>query len=233
MKEKIYEGNVEITYSNKKDWNKKLKGITKITGCLYIYSNAELNALNSVGGCLSINANAELKALNSVGGYLYINANVPYLEQQLWKYCKKNRWFINEKSSKWLIDKKGNFEYRLNNVIFNREWFLKIKNDELLPDEVFAINNIEHRRVAYEFMDKSKMKYIKDFKVLDEEKDNKGNVMKIVSFTVQNMKEPLKFYNCICPSSGREYFIGTNKNKAWEAKNSSFGLNDCEWEEEF
>ena len=70
-----------------------------------------------------------------------------------------------------------------------------------------------------------KMKTLKDFTILDEETDNKGNQMKIVSFTIQNMKDPLVFYNCICPSSGREFFIQTEK-KTWkEAKASSFGFN--------
>ena len=249
-----YQGDVKINKNNQKEWEEKLKGISKITGYLSIYSNAELKAdklesvggylsiysnaelkadkLESVGGDLFINFNAELKALKSVGGDLYINSN-PWLEKQLWKHCKKNRWHITEKSSEWLIKKNGNFEYRLNNVEFKREWFDKIRKDQLTVEEVFAIDNIEHRRIAYEFMDKSKMKSIKDFKVLDEQTDDKGNKMKIVSFTVQNMKKPLKFYNCICPSSKREYFVGTDKDTCWEAKNSSFGLEEVEWVNEW
>ena len=43
------------------------------------------------------------------------------------------------------------------------------------------------------------MKQLKDFTILDEVKDDgHGHPMKIVSFTVQNMKEPLLFYNCFC-----------------------------------
>ena len=232
-KENIYNGNVEIRSDNQKEWKKKLKDITKISGDLSINSNAELKALKSVGGDLYINSNAELKALKSVGGDLYIYSNAEFLEKQLWKHCKKNRWYINEKSSDWLINKCENFVYKLNNVEFKREWFLKIKNDEMTAEEVFSIDNIEHRRIAYEFMDKGKMKQFKDYKVLDEKVDSKGNLMKIISFTVQNMNEPLKFYNCICPSSGREYFIGTDKDTCLEAKNSSFGLNDVEFIDEW
>ena len=94
----------------------------------------------------------------------------------------------------------------------------------MTAEEVFAIDNIEHRRIAYQYMDKSKMKQLKDYKILDDGIDEKGNLAKIFSFTVQNMKEPLLFYNCICPSSGREYFVQTEK-KTWkEAKASSFGF---------
>ena len=99
----------------------------------------------------------------------------------------------------------------------------------MTPDEIFAIDNIEHRRIAYEYMDKSKMLQLKDYKILDEQLDSKGNMMKVISFTVQNMDEPLKFYNCFCPSTGREYFIGTDKNTCVKAKAQSFGLEDVEF----
>jgi len=113
-------------------------------------------------------------------------------------------------------------------------WINKILQDKLTAEEVFAIDNIEHRRIAYQYMDKSKMKQLKDYQVLDEVKDDgKGNPMKIVSFTIQNMEEPLIFLNCFCPSSGREYFIQTDKEKCWEAKNHSFGLEEVEWVEEW
>ena len=109
----------------------------------------------------------------------------------------------------------------------------KIVNDTMTPDEIFAIDNVEHRRIAYEFMDKSKMKSLKDFKILDEQIDSKGNSMKIISFTVQNMDEPLKFYNCICPSTGREYFLGTDEETCIAAKNKSFGLEAIEFVNEW
>lgn len=99
-----------------------------------------------------------------------------------------------------------------------------------MPDEIFAIDNLEHRRIAYEYMDKSKMKQLKNFKILDEKIDDKGNPMKIISFNVQNMDEDLIFYNCFCPSTGREYFVQTDKKECWEAKNHSFGLEgEVEW----
>ena len=125
-----------------------------------------------------------------------------------------------------LAFKDGTEIYKLHGVTFDKKWWKKIVEDKMSPAEIFAIDNIEHRRIAYEFMDKMKMKQLKDYKILDEQTDEKGNPMKIVSFTVQNMDEPLKFYNCICPSSGREYFVQTEKETCKEAKLASFGLEE-------
>ena len=55
--------------------------------------------------------------------------------------------------------------------------------------------------------------------------------MKVVSFKVKNVEKPLKFYNCFCPSTGREFFVGTDKKACWDAKNASFGLDEVEWNE--
>src|SRR3990167_9294018 len=136
-------------------------------------------------------------------------------------YCHNNQL---KSVPKWIENIKN--VYVFENLNWNNvEWINKILGDKLTAEEVFAIDNIEHRRVAYQYMDKSKMKQLKDFKIIEEDTDEKGNPVKIISFTVQNMKEPLIFYNCICPSSGREYFIQTEK-KTWkEAKASSFGFN--------
>lgn len=123
-----------------------------------------------------------------------------------------------------LAFKDGTEIYKLNGVQFEKEWWTKIVNDEMSPEEIFAIDNLEHRRIAYEFMDKTKMKSLKDYKILDEQVDEKGNQMKIISFKVKGIDEPLKYYNCFCPTTKREYFIGTDKDTCIEAKNSSFGL---------
>ena len=110
-------------------------------------------------------------------------------------------------------------------VRFEKEWWSKIIKDEMTPQEVFAIDNQEHRRVAYEYMDKTKMKQLDNFTTLDEIKDDgNGYPMKVVSFTVPNVKEPLKYLNCFCPTTGREYFIGTKEDRCKEAKTQSFGF---------
>lgn len=61
---KTYTGNIEITKDNQEEWAKTLKGITKITGYMYINASTSLkaDALESVGGDLYINASASLKA---------------------------------------------------------------------------------------------------------------------------------------------------------------------------
>ena len=122
--------------------------------------------------------------------------------------------------------------YYINGVNFEKKWWTKIVKDKFKAEEVFAIDNLEHRRIAYQYMDKIKMKSLKDYKVLDEvANDGYGNPMKVISFTVKNVNEPLKYLNCKCPSTKREYFIGTAEDKCWSAKAKSFGFeeNDIEW----
>jgi hypothetical protein len=202
--------------------------LTSVGGYLYIYSSVTLPKLTSVGGYLYIYSSVTLPKLTSVGGYLSIYSKISLsLEKRLWSRNKKNKWYVNNLASEWLLKRletKKETEYYLNNVTFKKEWFDKIRKDQLTAEEVFAIDNIEHRRVAFEFMDKAKMKQLKNYKILDEKIDEKGNPMKILSFTVQNMREPLKFYNCICPSSKREYFVGTDKDTCVEAKAGCWGL---------
>ena len=302
-KEKIYDGNVYVTKENEKEWELRLKEVTRITGFIRAYQGATITISSMAlaqtgdiiayqGATITISSMALAQcgfirayqgatitipsmalaqtgdmiadqgatitipsmALAQTGyirayqgatitipsmalaqcGFIYIESNEK-LEKRLWEVAKKSKWHINEKSSKFIIGKNPkNADYKLNNVNFSREWFMKIKNDELTPDEIFAIDNIEHRRIAYEFMDKSKMKQLKDYVVLDEVSDDgNGYPMKIVSFTVQNMKEPLLFYNCHCSTSGREYFIGTDKKTCYEAKNASFGLENVEFIKEW
>ena len=123
----------------------------------------------------------------------------------------------------------GEKVYYLKGVKLEKKWWDKIRKDKLSSEEVFAIGNLEHRRIAYEYMDKRKMKKLKDFKVLDEDTDDKGNPMKIISFNVQEMEEDLIFYNCFCPLTKREYFIQTKHKNCKDAKSMSFGLNKIKW----
>jgi hypothetical protein len=58
--------------------------------------------------------------------------------------------------------------------------------------------------------------------------------MRVISFTIQKLKEPLKFLNVFCATSKREYFLGTNKEKCWEAKNALAGFKgEVEWVKEW
>ena len=224
---KIYKGNIEITKENYLEWEKKLLYTEEVSGYIDVSENATLTApkLTEVSGYIDVRENATLTAPKLIkSGYINVRENAT-IEKQLWKIASKNKWYISEKSSEWLLSKNGNFEYRLNNVSFEKEWFNKIRKNELTAEEVFAIDNIEHRRIAYEFMDKAKMKKLKDYEVLDEVKDDGyGHEMKIVSFKVQNMQTPLIFLNCFCPSTSREYYLGTDKKTCNKAKMGSFGL---------
>ena len=133
------------------------------------------------------------------------------------------------------IEWEGEKLYYLCGVKFEKEWWDKIRRGELSAEEVFAIDNVEHRRVAYEMMDKEKMKELKNFKVIDEGIDEKGKSAKLISFNVQNMEEDLMFYNCIDASTDREYWLQVkNDIKTWkQAKDSMFGLLEVEWVNEW
>ena len=229
MWQKIYQWNIVINKENSKEMEELLKWYTWISWYLYINSNVKLNALTSVWWYLYINSNVKLNAPTSVWWYLYIHSNVnKQLLNILWKNNSKNKWYVNETNYKSFIKRQWKIIYRLQWVELDKKWFLKIIQDKLTPEEIFAIDNIEHRRLAYQYMDKLKMKQLKWYKILDEKIDEKWNQMKIVSFNVQNMKDDLIFYNCLCPSTLREYFIQTNQKTCNKAKAMSFWLEEVE-----
>ena len=109
----------------------------------------------------------------------------------------------------------------------------KILQDKLSAEEVFSIENAEHRRIAFEYMDKKKLFQLKGYKVIHEDIDDKGNKMEIISFKVKNINKPLLFYHCVCPSTNREYMVQTDKKKCIQAKNNSFGLEKIKWIDEW
>src|SRR3990167_8055819 len=196
-----------------------LKALKSVGGDLYIYSSADLKALKPVGGYLSIYSSADLKApnLKSVGGYLYINSSADLkalksvggdlsiyskisidLAKNLWGANRKKntKWTVCNLVPDWLINRvatKKDSVFKINDIELPFEWFEKIRKDKLSPGEVFAIDNVEHRRIAYEMMDKAKMKQLKDFTVLETGVDEKGKKVEIVSFTVQNIESHLYF----------------------------------------
>ncbi|MDD4892421.1 MAG: hypothetical protein PHH73_00280, partial [Candidatus Rickettsiella isopodorum] len=187
-------------------------------------------------GDLSINSNASLKAdtLKSIGGDLSINSKIDTkLEKRLWKNNKKHQWYLTDKCSEFILSKKGKINYKINNVAFEKELFYKVRKDKLSAQEVFAIQNMEQRRVAYKKMDKIKMKLLANYKIIDEVKDKYNNPMKVISFTIDGYNEPFLYFNCICPSTGREYFIETRQEKCESAKSQSFGYDEIEFTEEY
>ena len=256
---KIYNGDVKIEFHNAVEWEAKLTGIEHITGYLSINAQAKLDASNlkSIGGGLSINAQAKLDASNlksiggslyinaqvkldapnlkSVGGYLYINAHISNVfDQQLWEHNPKNKWIMTDKCSDWLLSKEGKITYKINHVEFAKELFDKVRKGKLSASTVFAIGNTEQRRVAYERMDKIKMRDLTDYKVVDEVKDDGyGYPMRIVSFSVPGFDKPFSYLNCHCPSTGREYFVETQQTICSAAKGASFGDTNIVFDKEY
>jgi hypothetical protein len=215
---KIFNGNVEITKETSGEWEEKLKGIHHITGNLYIYSNASLKA----------------DSLKSVGGYLSLHSNVgEKLEKQLWKHNPRNEWIVNDTCSDWLLSREGKFKYHINGVVFPKTLFDAVRKDNLTAQKVFAIQNMEQRRVAYEKMDKIKMRDLPNLKMLDEAIDAYSNPMRIISFGIAGFTKPFKYLHCVCPSSGREYYLETKQDKCEAAKAKSFGLDAIEFTEEW
>ncbi len=238
--------------------NVKLEALKSVGGYLSIYSNVKLEApqLKSVGGDLSIYSNVKLEApqLKSVGGYLSIYSNVKLeapqlksvggdlsislkldttLEKSLWKNNKKKKWFLDNNCSEYLLSKKGDITHRINSIEFVKKLFDAIRKDKLSAQEVFQISNIEQRRVAYEFMDKVKMKKLPNYTVLDSCVDNHKNKMEIISFDIDDYSEKFTYLHCVCPSTKREYFIETQASKCDIAKSKSFGFNNIEFSKEW
>jgi len=198
----------------------KLDNLKSVSGDLYIYSQAKLEAKNlkSVSWDLYINSQAKLDNLKSVSGNLSINSPI----------AKSTNKLIDR-----LIKSKQKRRLYINNVEFEKSLFNKVRRDELSASQVFSLKNIEQRRIAYEIMDKAKMKKLKSFKVLDKKTDKYGHEMKIVVFKIKGFEKEFKYLNCICPSTQREYFLETQSNKCQLAKARSFGLEKVNFIKEY
>jgi len=183
---------------------------------------------------LSIYSNVSLPNLKSVGGDLYIYSKLNIAtERKLWKNNHKNRWHLSNNSSEWLLSREGNIVYQIENINFPKELFDKIRKDMLTAEEVFLIENIEQRRIAYQKMNKIKMKSLPNYQVLDAAVDNYKNKMEIVSFNISGYNSPFKYLHCVCPSTGREYFLETQQDKCLLAKAKSFGLEEIQFDAEW
>jgi hypothetical protein len=211
--------------------------LKSVGGYLSISSNVTFAAdnLKSVGGYLSISSNVTLPKLTSVGGDLYISSKLPIkTERILWKVGHKRKWYMTDQCSEWMLEREGNIIYKINNVQFEKELFDKVRKDQLTAAGVFAINNMEQRRIAYEKMNKAKMSALPNLKVLDTVKDDGyGYPMRVISFTIEGYDKPFRFLNCFCPSTGREYHPETQQNTCHAAKSKSFGFDSIEFDKEY
>jgi hypothetical protein len=139
----------------------------------------------------------------------------------------------DECSEQLLAINNEKIRYFINRVAFDKQLFNSIRLGELSAQQVFAITNMEQRRVAYEKMDKIKMADLPGLIVLAESKDKYGNAQRIISFNVEGFNQPFLFYHCICPSTGREYYLETKQKTCDAAKAMSFGIKDIEFTEEW
>ena len=122
--------------------------------------------------------------------------------------------------------------YCISGVRFSKPLFDSVRKGTLTAQQVFAITNIEQRRVAYEKMEKTKMNGLDGLTVLDE-KANPANPLRIVAFAINGFSDPFYYLHCKCPSTGREYYLETRQKKCDAAVAASFGLKkvvfDKEW----
>ncbi|MDE2015897.1 MAG: hypothetical protein KGI72_05240 [Patescibacteria group bacterium] len=225
--QKIYGGKIEegwlVFRENLNCSNNRLTSLPenlKVGGNLYCYNNrlTSLPENLKVGGNLDCSNNQ----LTSLPENLKVGGNLD---------CSNNQ----------LTSLPENLKVRGNLFVFRNVAWDDIKMvdrvlaDDLSASEVFAIEDVEHRRVAYERMDKLKMRELPGLKTEDEVKDDGyGYPMRIISFKSDKYDTPFYFLNCFCPSEGREFFVETRETKCWRAKMASFGLNggikfDEEW----
>lgn len=143
--------------------------------------------------------------------------------------------YMDEKCSETLLSMRyEKIVYRMNGVMFDKPLFDKVRHDELTAFEVLAITNMEQRRIAYEHMNKMKMKELPNFKVIHEVKnDGCGYPMKIISFALDGFDTSFYFLDCFCPSTGREYMLETRQTDCWKAKAKSFGFDSIKFDEEY
>jgi len=143
----------------------------------------------------------------------------------------QNRFHSKEKPA--IYWKGGKEFYKINGVDLEKELWKRIVSGNITPKEVFAIKNTEQRRIAYENMDKLKMKELDNYKVIEESKDKYNNIQKIISFDIEGFDKPFIYFNCLCPSTGREYFLQTEEMTCEKAKAKSFGLDFVEFSKEY
>jgi hypothetical protein len=144
--------------------------------------------------------------------------------------CKGTFWGSDQCSEYLLkalkVRKKSKFT--IDSVEFPFELFDAIRHGTLSASEVFAINNAEQRRVAYNRMDKSKMAALNPAILNEVLDDGYEHPMKLVEVQTKAFSTPFRYLNCFCPSSGREFWLETRSKSCWAAKMGSFGLPETE-----
>lgn len=112
-------------------------------------------------------------------------------------------------------------------ISIENDLFDKLKNNTLTVSEILKVPNTEKRRVLWKYSNKNWLNQIG--KLLDKTIDEQWKIMKIWEIKIDG--KPALFYNCICPSTDREYFLWTQEKKCWDAKYKSWGINPKDWKE--
>jgi len=151
---------------------------------LYNFKNKYVGNLNEIDS-LYIDGvcNFNFKHLKLCDGICIINNHK--MDKYFYKKFPKSHWKISEKSSDFIVDK--HFEriiYSIDNDRFEKDMFIKIRKDLLTVDEVFNIESISQLKIAYKHMDKSKLIYLKDLKLLYKV-DDSFEMLNSFSFNIQ------------------------------------------------
>ena len=213
---RIYQG--DVTIRSAQQWKNFRNKYDQVNGSIYMHDCTGLTSVTfpkEVKGSIYMN---DCTGLTSVTFPKEVNGSI----------------YMNDKSSDYLLSlvhKK--IVYRIDDVEMPRDLFDAIQTGSLWPAEVFSIKNMEQRRIAYQHMDKSRMASLPNFTVHDSATDKYGNPHRIISFTVKGFDLPFIYYHCVCPSTGREYYLETKQRTCAAAKAASFGMSEIEFTEEW
>jgi len=112
----------------------------------------------------------------------------------------------------------GYEQYYWHGISIPSKWITN--KNELTKDDYNNEQNAEKRRCFVEIIGNKKLIEILDLVELDKDIDNAGNKMRLLSTREVDIiaQKKLYFYECICPSTGRQYHLRVPECKnVWEA----------------
>ena len=192
--------------------NASFPELETINGFLSISPHCEINlhSLKTIKKYFSTYSDCNIPNIESIGEEIFVYGSNQFLEKQIYDVYPQGKWCITEKSSEYIIKQSPiAAQYSINNIDLSEDLFLRIKNNKITANEVFAIENTCVRNIAYKYMDKNKIKLL-DYEELDKEQTNDYS-MRILSFTVPNINNPLIFFEYRCLSKNYEYFGETDR----------------------
>jgi hypothetical protein len=115
--------------------------------------------------------------------------------------------------------------YAWNGIIIPDKWIEEKENID--SEDIIKETNAEKRRCLREIIGTEKYAKLLNADIIDTDRDLQGNIMNL--WRTKEIDplcgEYLQFYDCICPSTNRKYFLGvTDKcTNVWAAKAETFG----------